>query len=101
MASERERTDGLSLGPAPFSDSMDSGGGVATSEGHVQVIHGVYAHHLPLAGMTVAQARYELADRMNIDPEAIAIVDGDEADEDTVLVENQVLNFVKHAGERG
>jgi hypothetical protein len=61
----------------------------------------VYAHSLPLAGMTVRQARAELGQRMNIDPDAMAVVDGHETDEDTVLAQGQVLNFVKHAGEKG
>ena len=38
---------------------------------------------------------------MNIDPTAVATVDGVEADEHTVLNEGQVLNFVKQAGEKG
>ena len=99
MPHERERTEGFSAGPDAFSDTFESG--VAVRDGQVQVIHGVYAHELPLAGMTVGQARNELAERMNIDPDAVAIVDGDEVDEGTVLGEGQVLNFVKHAGEKG
>lgn len=101
MPHEQERTDSLSVGPDPFSDTFESGGGVALQEGQVHVIHGVYAHELPLVGMTVGQARNELAERMNIDPDAIAIVDGNEVDEETVLGEAQVLNFVKHSGEKG
>jgi hypothetical protein len=38
---------------------------------------------------------------MNIDPEAVAVIDGEEADDDTVLHEGQVLNFVAAAGEKG
>ena len=101
MRNEEERLHDVSLGPDPFSNSLGSGGGTAVAEGQVHVIHGVYSHDLPLAGMTVRQARIELADRMNIDPEAMAVVDGDELDEDTVLAEGQVLTFVKHAGEKG
>jgi hypothetical protein len=69
--------------------------------GNVDVIHGVYAHSLPLAGMTVRQARAEVEQRMNIDPDAMAVVDGREVGEDTILAQGQVLNFVKHAGEKG
>ena len=101
MSSERERNDVVSTGPAAFSDAFSSGGGVAVGEGQVHVIHGVYSHELPLVGMTVGQARSELAERMNIDPESMATVDGDEVDEDTVLVEGQVLNFLTRAGEKG
>ena len=67
----------------------------------VDVIHGVYAHSLPLAGVTVRQVRSELGERLNMDPEAMVYVDGEEADEDTVLAGGQVLTFVKHAGEMG
>jgi hypothetical protein len=38
---------------------------------------------------------------MNIAPDAIAVVDGVETGETAVLTEGQVLNFVKHAGEKG
>jgi hypothetical protein len=99
MSNERERMNDFSPGPDPFSD--DFAATATATQGSVDVIHGVYAHSLPLAGMTVRQARGELQERMNIDPDAIAIVDGNEVDEDTVLAENQVLNFVKHAGEKG
>jgi hypothetical protein len=77
------------------------GDGAAARSGRVEVIHGVYAHSLPLAGMTVLQARTELEDRMNIDPEALAVIDGVEADDDTVLREGQVVNFLTPAGEKG
>ena len=74
---------------------------VATAVGDVSVVHGVYAHSYPLAGLRVRDARNHLEQRMNIDPDAVAIVDGDEASEDTMLAEGQVLTFVKHAGEKG
>ena len=82
-------------------DGDDFATATATRSGRVDVIHGVYAHSLPLAGMTVLQAREELAERMNIHPEALAVIDGVEAEEDTVLREGQVLNFVTPAGEKG
>jgi hypothetical protein len=85
------------------STTPDVGGatGTAVRAGRVDVIHGVYAHSLPLAGMTVRQARAELEERMNIDPESVAVIDGVEATDDTVLREGQVLNFVTEAGEKG
>ena len=101
MSNERnrqhEQTGGT--GPDPFSDGFTSG--TAVSEAQIAVIHGVHAHNLPLAGRTVGQARAELSERMNIAPDALAVIDGNTAAEDTVLVEGQVLTFVKHAGEKG
>src|SRR5215471_14377309 len=99
MRTERTRPETFATGPEPFSD--DFAGATATATGRVDVIHGVYAHSLPLAGMSVRQARAELEDRMNIAPEAVAVVDGTEAGEDTVLRQGQVLNFVTPAGEKG
>jgi hypothetical protein len=99
MSGELLRNQNFGAGPDAAVDEFDVP--VSTSEGNVDVVHGVFAHTLPLAGMTVRQARGELAERMNIDPEAIGFVDGNEVDEDTILAEGQVLNFVKHAGEKG
>ena len=99
MSIEQERLSDISSGPDPFSDEFAAT--ATAAQGSVDVIHGVYAHSLPLAGLTVRDARLELEDRMNIDPEAASVVDGREVDEDTVLTEGQVLNFVKHAGEKG
>lgn len=100
MTLERNRRETFGAGPSPFSDTL----GTATleaPEGRVEVIHGVYAHSLPLVGRTIAQARAELAERMNIDPAAVAVVDGAETNENTILREGQVLTFVKPAGEKG
>jgi hypothetical protein len=99
MPRERFHPDDFTPNPTPYDDSY---GGVATAPGgSVSVVHGVYAHTLPLAGMTVGQARTELQERMNIDPTAVATLDGQDADEDTVISEGQVLTFVQPAGEKG
>jgi hypothetical protein len=88
--------------PAALQTGTAAGGtATATRSGRVQVIHGVYAHSLPLAGMTVREARIELEERMNIDPGAVAVVDGSEAEGAAVLREGQVLNFLTPAGEKG
>ena len=99
MRNEQERQESFAGGPSGYGDGFASA--TAAKPGCVEVIHGVYAHSLPLAGMTVEQARVELEDRMNIDPEALAVVDGIEAGEDEILREGQVLNVVKQAGEKG
>jgi hypothetical protein len=99
MPSEKLRHNDSSSGPDAHSDAFPDHS--SNREGRVDVVHGVYAHSLPLAGMTVHQARHHLEDRMNIAPDAVAVVDGRESDEDSVLDEGQVLTFVKHAGEKG
>jgi hypothetical protein len=99
MASEKVIRERLHTGPSRDDFAVETG--TATRSGRVDVIHGVYAHSLPLAGMTVRQARTELEERMNIDPEALAVVDGLETEEESVLREGQVLNFLTPAGEKG
>jgi hypothetical protein len=100
MLSERTPHESLfSVGPQPFSDGFAPA--ATGGERHVEVIHGVFAHSLPLVGMSIGQARSELQERMHIDPDAVPVLDGQEVDEDTVLAEGQVLNFVKRAGEKG
>ena len=98
MSSERERTADLSTGPDPSSDPFETS---SASQGRVEVIHGVYSHSMPLVGMSVDQVRGDLSDRMHIDPQAVAVVDGEPVTEDCVLAEGQVLTFVKPAGEKG
>jgi len=91
----------LATGPAPFTDEFATATATAAPRtGRVDVIHGIYAHSLPLAGMTVGQARAELTERMNIAPQAVAVVDGREAGEEELLREGQVLNFVSHPARR-
>jgi hypothetical protein len=99
MQTETMLPERVTAGPAPFSD--DFAPATATRTGRVDVIHGVYAHSLPLAGRTIVQAREELEDRMNIAPEAVAVVDGMEVAEEEILREGQVLNFVSPSGEKG
>jgi hypothetical protein len=71
------------------------------TRGAVYVSHGLYSHAHPLAGMTIRQARSHLTERMNIAPDAVAVVDGQEVSDDTVLREGASLMFVREAGEKG
>ena len=99
MPRERFRDSG---DPTSLSSFDDPYAATATAPGgNVSVVHGCYSHSLPLGGMTVREARAELDERMNIDPDAMALIDGNDAAEDAVLTEGQVLTFVKHAGEKG
>ncbi|MBM4070391.1 MAG: hypothetical protein FJ271_15760 [Planctomycetes bacterium] len=100
MAHERIQPDSFGGGPDPFSDGFETATATLTS-GRVEVVYGVYSHSLPLAGLTVAQARAELEERLNLHPQAPANIDGFDASEDTVLHEGQILTFVQPAGEKG
>ncbi len=98
MSNERTRGNHFATGPDSYSDDFASEGGTG---GSVAVVSGVHAHREPLAGLSVRRARAELEERLNIAPDATAVVDGEPVDEDTILTEGQVLNFVKHSGEKG
>lgn len=99
MSATRLRPPTVTIpGPdAPPDDDVVVGG----ARGSVNVSHGVYAHAHPLAGMTVRRARAELAERMNIAPDAAAVVDGQPVGDDTILQEGASLMFIRHAGEKG
>ena len=88
----------LITGPDPSSEDDVV---VSGTRGGVNVSHGVYSHSHPLAGMSVRQARSALAERMNIAPDATAVVDGQEVGDDTILQEGVSLMFVREAGEKG
>jgi hypothetical protein len=70
----------------------------------VEVRHGIHSGAFPVAGMTVAQARRTLAGLLNIDPEAIAVLNGRPVrdEESRVIAESeQILSFVKRSSTRG
>jgi hypothetical protein len=91
---KRERTGGRGPNPGIW-DAQDPSGQMAT------VTHGPYAEQLPVAGLTVAQIRTRFRDRFDLDPAATAVIDGNDASEDTTLRAGQLLMFMRRAGEKG
>src|SRR5437899_8491226 len=67
----------------------------------VRVIAGADVQDLDLVGRTVADARAVAQAIFGVAPDALALLDGHHVDEHTVLGEGQLLEFVKHAGEKG
>jgi hypothetical protein len=76
-------------------DDPGAGSGTAT------VTHGPFAEVLPVAEMTISQVRNRFQDRLDIHPEALAMLDGNPADEDTRVQAGQTLMFVRPSGEKG
>lgn len=72
---------------------------------NVNVSYGVHNLDIAVSGMNVADVRKQLAQALNIDPLAVAIVNGNEVDlkgEVRVdLKEGDTLEFVRHAGQKG
>ena len=67
----------------------------------VMVACGPYAEQLPVDRMTVAQIRARFRDRFDIDARAVAVVDGQDVNDQTVVRAGQVLTFVQRSGEKG
>jgi len=56
---------------------------------------------LPVAGMTVGEIRRRLADRLNIDPAAQAMIGSQDVGDDVTLGPGEYLYFRRAAGEKG
>ena len=73
----------------------------AESGAMATVTHGPYAEQLPVAGLTVGQIRGRYRDRFDIDPDSEAVLDGEPVLDNEILRPDQVLTFVRKAGEKG
>ncbi len=69
--------------------------------GTVAVVHGIHRLALPLAGRAVRGVRQALTPVLNIRSEAMAVVNGTPVEEDYVLAPDDLLEFVRLAGEKG
>ena len=67
----------------------------------VRVIAGADVQDMDLAGRTVGEARAVAQAIFGINDEARALIDGHEAQEDQLLHAGQIIEFVKHAGQKG
>ena len=68
---------------------------------YVQVMSGSSSKRFPVANQKVSDVRQLLKGVFNIADKAAALVNGKEVDEDTVLLANDRLEFVKRAGSKG
>jgi hypothetical protein len=71
------------------------------SSAPVTVTSGIYAEQLPVTNSTVGEIRARFRDRLDIDPQSVAILDGHDVDDQTTVRAGQVLMFVRRAGEKG
>jgi hypothetical protein len=69
--------------------------------GKVKVVYGVHTLAASLAGRTVQGVREALAQPLNISPQAVALVNGQEVEAGRVLNAGELLEFVRYAGEKG
>jgi sulfur carrier protein ThiS len=69
--------------------------------GQVQINYGVHSLEAAIAGKSVAEVRQALKEPLNIDPRALALVNGRDVPASFVLKEGDQLEFVRLAGEKG
>ena len=75
----------------------------ADGDPSVIVSSGLYHERLPLANTAVAEIRRRFGDRFDIDPNAVAVIDGEPVDDEagTRVRSGQLVAFVRPSGEKG
>lgn len=71
------------------------------SAGLVKVSYGVHSLEAAIAGKAVGEVRQALKEPLNIDPRALALVNGRDVAASYVLKADDQLEFVRLAGEKG
>ena len=74
---------------------------VRARTGLVKISYGVHSLEAAIAGKSVGEVRQALKEPLNIDPRALALVNGRNASASLVLKEGDQLEFVRLAGEKG
>ena len=69
--------------------------------GQVKISYGVHSLEAGIAGQSVGEVRQALKEPLNIDPRALALVNGRDVAASYVLKEGDQLEFVRLAGEKG
>jgi hypothetical protein len=96
LEKKKTRLRDLRSGPSSGGDDEPSAVG-----GMVTVTHGSFAEDLPVAQMSVRQVRQRFHDRLDIHPQALAVIGGVPVDDDTIIGERQALTFIRPSGEKG
>jgi hypothetical protein len=72
-----------------------------TSSGQVKISYGVHNLEAAIAGKSVSEVRQALKEPLNIDPRALALVNGRDVAASYTLKDGDQLEFVRLAGEKG
>ena len=68
---------------------------------NILVTNGLYRETLPMANSSVGEIRRRLSERLDIDPQAQAVLDGTEVGDHVIVQPGQALMFMRRAGEKG
>ena len=80
-------------------DHPESGG---CPQGSVFCRHGIHSGWFPIVGMRLGDARPILNQLLNIDPEAVAVINGQIVGDDHIIGQDvELLNFVKKSSIKG
>jgi hypothetical protein len=96
MQRRRHEEETTARHPAPHPPRTGAAPG-----GRVRVVAGADVQDVDLAGRRVADARAVAQAILGIHPAAVALLDGREVRDEQVLEPGQLLEFVKHAGQKG
>ena len=69
--------------------------------GMIKVSYGVHNLEAAIAGKSVSEVRQSLKEPLNIDPRALALVNGRDVAASYILKQGDQLEFVRLAGEKG
>jgi len=69
--------------------------------GLVKISYGVHNLEAAIAGKSVSEVRQALKEPLNIDPRALALVNGRDVAASHILKQGDQLEFVRLAGEKG
>ncbi len=69
--------------------------------GLVKIAYGVHNLEAAIAGKSVGEVRQSLREPLNIDPRALALVNGRDVPASYILKQGDQLEFVRLAGEKG
>ncbi len=91
---QHERT----TGPSGLGNLFD---GVPASPALVTLSSGPYIEHLPVGGSSVGEIRRRFRDRLDLDPQSQAVLDGQDVGDDVTVRPGQALMFTHRVGEKG
>jgi hypothetical protein len=96
------------INESPRTESMYSGGAEdgesqpAVDQTNVAVSYGIHQGRYPIGGMSVRDARQALRKLINIDPSAVAVINGAPVDENQLIsADATMLAFVKPSAMKG
>ncbi len=73
----------------------------AATQSLATITHGPYLEQVPIAGLTLGQVRRRFRDRFNLPEDGLAMVDGNQVEEDTLILAGQLVTFMHRANAKG